>query len=178
MSPGGTSGDEEGEHPSTDPTLFRSVLGHFATGLVIVTCADAGGPIGFTAQSFSALSLDPPLVLFCPSKSSTTWPSIRQVGTFCVNVLGDDQQELCQRFAVSGGPKFEDVGWTSNAEGLPLLNDCIAYIECSLYEIHDAGDHEIAIGRVLDLRPGRPSQPLVYFRGMYRQLLHTEDPPA
>lgn len=162
--------------PSKLVDNFRSVLGHFATGIVIVTSGLDDQPMGLTAQSFASLSLDPPLVLFCPSKTSTTWPKIRDTGKFCVNVLGDNQQATCQQFAVSGGNKFDGVEWRWNEYGLPIIDDCIAYVECTLHQIHDAGDHEIVVGLVQDLRVGTHSRPLLFYRGSYRQLLHLEVP--
>ena len=157
-----------------EPNTFRSVLGHFASGIVIVTSGLNDQPIGLTAQSFTSLSLDPPLVLFCPAKTSTTWPKVRQTGKFCVNVLGEHQQETCQQFAVSGGNKFGGVEWAWNDDGLPVIDGCIAYIDCTLHQVHDAGDHEIAIGAVNDLRVGEPARPLLFYQGAYRQLLHLE----
>jgi len=157
-----------------EPAIFRSVLGHFASGIVIVTSGLVGEPLGLTAQSFTSVSLDPPLVLFCPAKSSTTWPNVQRAGNFCVNVLGEHQKATCQQFAVSGASKFDGVEWAWNGNGLPVIAGCIAYIECSLHQVHDAGDHEIAMGLVTDLRLGDPKHPLLFFQGAYRQLLHLE----
>lgn len=159
---------------TVDPDTFRSVLGHFCSGIVIVTSGLEGRPVGLTAQSFASLSLDPPLVLFCPAKSSTTWPKVRESGKFCVHVLGEDQQETCRQFAVSGADKFGGVDWEWNEAGLPVIAGCIAYVGCTLEQVHDAGDHEIAVGRVLDLSLGDSARPLVFFQGAYRQLLHQE----
>ena len=159
-----------------EPHTFRSVLGHFASGIVIVTSGLEGQPVGLTAQSFASVSLEPPLVLFCPSKSSTSWPTVRQTAKFCVNVLAENQEAVCQRFATSGGSKFEGVSWVWNDHGLPVIDDCIAYIDCSLHLVHDAGDHEIAIGLVESLDLGLPNRPLLYYQGAYRQLLHVNQP--
>src|ERR1700721_1099226 len=104
-----TCGLSKEQPMAPEPTTFRSVLGHFASGIVIVTSSLDEQTVGLTAQSFTSLSLDPPLVLFCPAKTSTTWPKVRQTGRFCVNVLGEHQQETCQQFAVSGGNKFGGV---------------------------------------------------------------------
>lgn len=156
---------------SPDPDTFRSVLGHFASGIVIVTSGHDSAPVGLTAQSFTSLSLDPPLVLFCPSRSSTTWPRVRQAGRFCVNVLGEHQREACRQFATPGEDKFGGVDWSWNRNGLPEVTGCIAYIDCTLHNVYDGGDHEIAIGLVADLRIGEPEHPLLFFQGAYRQLL-------
>src|ERR1700677_5055725 len=95
-----------------DQARFREVLGHFATGITIVTASEEEGPVGFSCQSFSALSLDPPMVILAPAKTSTSWPRIAQAGAFCVNILSEQQEALCRSFAISGGDKFEGVAWT------------------------------------------------------------------
>jgi flavin reductase (DIM6/NTAB) family NADH-FMN oxidoreductase RutF len=145
---------------------FRAVLGHFCTGVTIVTATDADGPVGFTAQSFAALSLDPPLTLVCPGKSSTSWPRIEAAGSFCVNVLSEDQEELCRTFAVTGGDKFAGVGYEPGpVTGFPLLTGALAWIECRLEAVYDGGDHAIAVGRVLDLGVHHDGRPLLFYRG-------------
>jgi flavin reductase (DIM6/NTAB) family NADH-FMN oxidoreductase RutF len=146
---------------------YREIMGHFCTGVVIVTALFDGQPYGFTCQSFVSVSLDPPLVSFCPSRTSSSWPNIRESGRFCVNVLAEDQAPLCDRFAKSGGEKFAGLPWTTSDAGTPLLEGCIAHVECDLEYVHEAGDHFIAIGHVLDLQVGRASGPLLYFQGEY-----------
>jgi flavin reductase (DIM6/NTAB) family NADH-FMN oxidoreductase RutF len=158
-----------------DSETFRSVLGHFCSGVVIVTSAEVDTPLGLTAQSFTALSLDPPLVLFCPARTSTTWPRFRDTGSFCVNVLGDHQEDVCNAFARSGGDKFGDVAWRWSPSGNPKLDGCIAYVECRLSDIHDAGDHHIVVGAVEDLTLGDRREPLVFFRGEFRRLHLTQE---
>jgi 3-hydroxy-9,10-secoandrosta-1,3,5(10)-triene-9,17-dione monooxygenase reductase component len=106
--------------PVTTPDRFRHVLGHFCTGVTVITTVDSEGPTGFTCQSFTALSLDPPLVLFCPTKSSTTWPRIERAGRFCANVLADEQREVARRFASRAPDKFEGVAWTPVPSPAPL----------------------------------------------------------
>ncbi|HEY2427556.1 MAG TPA: flavin reductase family protein [Acidimicrobiales bacterium] len=153
--------------PLITPEHYRATLGHFCTGITIVTAHGEGGPAGLTCQSFSALSLDPPLVLVCPAKSSTSWPSIEAAGAFCINVLADDQEELCRGFATRGGEKFSGVGWSpAPFTGSPIIAGALAWIECRLEVLHDAGDHLIAVGRVLDLK-AREGRPLLFFRGGY-----------
>ena len=100
-----------------DQARFREVLGHFATGVTIVTALEDGVPVGFTCQSFAALSLDPPMVLLAPARSSTSWPRIAKAGAFCVNILDEHQEALCRAFAVSGGDKFDGVGWRPGSRG-------------------------------------------------------------
>lgn len=151
---------------STDPTTLRSVLGHFPSGVTIVTGSVAGEPAGFTCQSFSSLSLDPPLVLILPGRSSTSWPRIEATGRFCVNVLAEDQGELSTTFAKSGTDKFAGVEWRSSPLGSPILAGATAWIDCTLHASHDGGDHLIVVGAVHDLdAPGLP--PLVFHRGAY-----------
>ncbi len=147
-----------------DTARFREVLGHFATGVTIVTAMETGEPVGFTCQTFTALSLDPPLVALAPGKSSTSWPRIAAAGAFCVNILSSDQEAVCRAFAVSGGDKFRGIGWHAGRRGSPLLEGVLAWVECELGIIHDAGDHELVTGRVVDMGVGDGS-PLLYYRG-------------
>jgi 3-hydroxy-9,10-secoandrosta-1,3,5(10)-triene-9,17-dione monooxygenase reductase component len=146
-----------------DQARFREVLGHFATGITIVTALEEGVPVGFTCQSFAALSLDPPMVLLAPSRSSTSWPRIAKAGAFCVNILEEHQEALCRAFAVTGGDKFDGVAWTSGITGSPVIEGSLAVVECRLGEIFDGGDHELVIGHVeaMDIRAGRP---LLFYR--------------
>ncbi len=149
---------------SIDAAHFREVLGHFASGVTVVTAME-DRPVGFTCQAFAALSLDPPLVLLAPAKSSTSWPKIAQAGAFCVNILASDQEALARSFSVSGGDKFEGVGWRPGAAtGAPILDGALAWSECQLGEIHDSGDHEVVTGQVVALGVGR-GEPLVFYRG-------------
>jgi flavin reductase (DIM6/NTAB) family NADH-FMN oxidoreductase RutF len=143
---------------------FRTVLGHFASGVVVVTGATSEGPIGFTCQSFFSLSLDPPLVAIAPGLSSTSWPLIAPTGAFCVNVLSEDQEALCRSFARSGGDKFAGVGWSPASTGSPRLHDVLACVDCRIVDVHTAGDHYLVIGRAIDLQSGR-GEPLLFYRG-------------
>lgn len=149
---------------SFDEARFREVLGHFATGVTVVTAMEEGQPVGFTCQAFTSLSLDPPLVALAPARTSTSWPRIARAGAFGVNILGAHQEALCRAFAASGGPKFDGVGWRAGALGVPILDGVLAWVECELEAIHPAGDHELVIGRVFDLRVGE-GLPLVFYRG-------------
>ena len=148
---------------SFDQGRFREVLGHFATGITIVTAMEDEGPVGFTCQSFTSLSLDPALIALAPAKTSTSWPKIAAAGAFCVNILSSDQEALCRTFAASGADKFAGVGWSTAATGAPVLDGALAFIDCHLEQIHDAGDHELVIGRVLDMGVGEGT-PLLYYR--------------
>lgn len=154
---------------TVDSGQFRTTLGHFASGVTVVTAASGAGPVGFTCQSFTSLSLDPPLVALAPGKASTSWPRIREAGHFCVNVLAENQAELCLTFASSGAGKFAGVAWTPGPGGAPRLPGALAYIECALQGAYDAGDHELVIGAVSAVET-RPGKPLLYYRGAFNRL--------
>lgn len=160
-----------------DASAFRGVLGHFCTGVVIVTAMDGDAPAGFACQSFSALSLDPPLVVFCPAKTSRTWPVIERAGRFAVNVLADGQRDVCAVFGRSGGDKFARTGWTRSPEGSPLLDGVLAWIDCTVEAVHDGGDHHLVAGRVTALAAPGGDRPLLFYRGGYT-VTEAEAPPA
>jgi flavin reductase (DIM6/NTAB) family NADH-FMN oxidoreductase RutF/DNA-binding IclR family transcriptional regulator len=147
---------------------FREVLGHFPTGVAVITGMDAeGNPVGLAIGSFSSVSLRPPLVAFMPDRGSTSWPRIRESGRFCVNILGADQEAVCRAFAVSGGNKFADLGWRPAGSGSPIIDGVLAWIDCDVEVIHEAGDHFIVIGAVRDLDVTSTAPPLVFFQGGY-----------
>ncbi|MBA3303143.1 MAG: flavin reductase family protein [Actinomycetota bacterium] len=150
-----------------DSAHFRTVLGHFPTGVVVVTAVGAGGPVGMAVGSFTSVSLDPPLVAFCPDLRSTTWPTIREVRLFCANVLSEDQEDVCRVFATKGGDKFAGVGWHPASTGSPRLTGVLAWIDCEIDTVHDAGDHQICVGKVRELGVERAGGPLVFYRGGY-----------
>lgn len=153
------------------PADMKAVLAGFCTGVAVVTaCGGDGRPAGMAVQSFSSVSLDPPLVCFCPARTSATWPRIRAAGAFAVNVLAADQEELCRRFAVTGGDKFAGVNWRPGAGGAPLLDGALATVECVLEDVLDGGDHALALGRVTALAAHREGAPLLYFRRSYGRL--------
>lgn len=158
--------DLEHKAATFDQARMRQIMGHFATGVTIVTAVDGDEPVGLTAQSFTSLSLDPPLILFCPGKTSSTWPRIKQAGSFCVNILGQAQEAICRTFAASGTDKFAGVTWTpSDVTGAPVLDDVLAWVDCTLEAEHDAGDHIIVVGRVVDLSMEQEGKPLLFYRG-------------
>lgn len=148
---------------------FRRVLGHFPTGVVVVTAISAGTPSGLSAGSFLSVSLDPPLVAVLPAKSSTSWPRIATASSFCINVLTAGQQELCRRFAVSGGDKFAGVSWHAAPSGAPILDGALAWLDCQHERSVEAGDHLIVLGRVraLDIDASPAPAPLIFFQGGY-----------
>jgi 3-hydroxy-9,10-secoandrosta-1,3,5(10)-triene-9,17-dione monooxygenase reductase component len=172
-----------GEHtpiPVDDPEAaarareFRDVLGVFATGVTVVTSMSGDQPVGMTCQSFSSVSLDPPLVMFCPAKTSRAWPLMRQAGFFCVNFLSADQQHISNGMASKGNEKFHGVGWRPASTGAPLIEDVLGYVDCTIDRVHEAGDHYIVVGRVQQLSLGDGSSdgpvsetPLLFHRGAY-----------
>ncbi|GJF30563.1 monooxygenase [Kitasatospora sp. NE20-6] len=157
------------DRPSFDSARFRHALGHFATGLTIVTALSGDGPVGFTCQSFTSLSLDPPMIALAPGKASRSWPRIREAGAFCVNVLDAGQQDLCTAFATSGGDKFAAAPWSPGRNGAPRLAGSLAHVECRLVTAHDAGDHELVIGAVEDIEV-HDGEPLLFYRGAFAGL--------
>ncbi|NUR89422.1 MAG: flavin reductase family protein [Nonomuraea sp.] len=144
---------------------FRRALGSFATGVTVITTLAGDRPAGFTCQAFSTVSLSPPLVLFCVSDTSETWPAIRATGRFCVNVLSAGQVGLGGAFARRREERFEEVRWRASPGGMPMLEEAVAWIDCTLREHRPAGDHHIVLGAVhhVGTDPGR--DPLLYFRG-------------
>ncbi|MEV5970820.1 flavin reductase family protein [Streptomyces sp. NPDC051921] len=169
---------------AVDTTAIKDALARYCTGVAVVTALDPadGRPVGMAVQSFSSVSLDPPLVCFCPAHTSTTWPRVRAAGAFAVNVLAADQEDLCRRFAVTGGDKFAGTAWRPGGNGAPLVEGALATVECVLTDVLDGGDHAIALGRVTALTAHRPEAgPLLYFRRGYGRLPSapsTPDPPA
>jgi 3-hydroxy-9,10-secoandrosta-1,3,5(10)-triene-9,17-dione monooxygenase reductase component len=157
-----------------DPQVMREVMGHFASGVTVVTADTDDGPLGFTCQSFSSVSLDPPLVAFAPARASMTWPRLREIGRFCVNVLAEGQDDVSQNFARSGGDKFAGIPWRPSTHGAPVLEDVVAWIDGELWAEYDGGDHTIVVARVLDLGAHADRRPLLYHRGSYG-LLHRSD---
>lgn len=155
---------------SVEASRFRQVLGHYCSGVTVITSLDEEGPVGFACQTFHSLSLDPPLISFNVAKRSSTWPKIRWAGRFCVNVLAADQEHLCRRFAVSGGHKFRNVSWTPSTGGSPILAGVLAWIDCEVEAEYEGGDHVIVVGRVHDLAADGGAEPLLFYRGAFSRL--------
>jgi flavin reductase (DIM6/NTAB) family NADH-FMN oxidoreductase RutF/DNA-binding IclR family transcriptional regulator len=151
-----------------DGRRFRRVLGHFPTGVVAITATEPdGNPVGMAVGSFTSVSINPPLVAFLPDKSSSSFPRIRKTGAFCVNVLGADQEGVCRSFAARGTEKFNGVSWRRGPTGSPVIDGVVAWIDCVIEAIHDAGDHYIVVGRVQDLDTAGKDLPLLFFQGGY-----------
>jgi 3-hydroxy-9,10-secoandrosta-1,3,5(10)-triene-9,17-dione monooxygenase reductase component len=149
---------------------FRDVLGQFASGITVITTMSGDEPVGMTCQSFSSVSLDPPLVLFVPARSSRAWPMIQRSGRFCVNVLAADQEDVSGRMATRGIEKFEGVSWRpAEHTGSPVIDGALAHLDCTIHAVHEGGDHFVVIGRVhhLESTERADRRPLLYYRGRY-----------
>lgn len=155
--------------PLVDPAHFRQVLGQYPTGVVVVTAVTADGlPIGMTVGSFTSVSLDPPLVAFLPDKKSASWAALRGAGDrFAVNVLGADQEGICRAIATRKTDKFNGIGWEDSPLGNPVIDGSVAFIDCTVHAVVDAGDHDIVLGRVHHLSVVNNAYPLLFFRGGY-----------
>jgi flavin reductase (DIM6/NTAB) family NADH-FMN oxidoreductase RutF len=166
-----------------DAREFRNALGHFATGIVIVTANLNGRLLGTTVNSFNSVSLFPPLVLFSIARSAISHNLWRAVESYGITVLAEHQTDLSTRFARAGEEKFKDLRFEAMENGSPLLPDWLAYFECEPYARYDGGDHEIFVGSVLSFRrrpEGEEIRPLVFYRGKYRSLklgTQAEPPP-
>lgn len=156
-----------------DPRHFRNVLGAWPTGVCVITAVDDDGQRhGLVVGSFTSISLDPPLVGFFPDKRSSTWPKIAATGRFCANVLGSEQLDLCKRFAARADDKFAELAHGHTPSGLPLLDDAIAWIDCSIERVEDIGDHVLVVGAVEALDRREEGTPLLFFRGQYHDVTH------
>ncbi|GGJ40901.1 flavin reductase [Streptomyces brasiliensis] len=154
--------------PPQDSRYFRDVLGQFPTGVAVVTALDAEGqPHGMAVGTFSSVSLDPPLVGFMPARTSSTYPQIEAARQFCVSILGADQEDVCRMMATKGADKFSGIKWFPAPSGAPVIDGALAWIDCSLAQRYEAGDHFIVVGEVNQLSELRPGPPLVFFRGGY-----------
>ena len=153
---------------ATDPRWFRQVLGQYPTGVCVVTAIEpSGGRAGFVVGSFASVSLDPPLVAFFPDRGSTSWPRIRSAGRFCVNILSAEQEDICRTFASRKEDKFAGIACREAESGSPIIEGVVAWIECDLESVDEAGDHYIVLGRVRRLDVESTSLPLLFFRGGY-----------
>lgn len=149
---------------------FRDVLGRFGSGVTVVTAMTGSGPVGMTCQSFSSVSLRPPLVMFVPAKTSRAWPAIRAAGHFTVNLLAASQEDVSNQFARSGIDKYAGIDWSPSALGDPRLEGSLAWIDCHIHAVHEAGDHYLVIGRVEELTAGEADAPLMFYRSAYHRL--------
>lgn len=170
-----------GTDPGFDSKQFRTVLGHFPTGVTVVTGLDGDEPVGFTIGSFTSVSLDPPMVGFLPQTDSDTWAAMAPAGRFCVNVLSAQQSDLCWKFAKTGNEteRFEDVAWRPGPTGSPVIERAVAWIDCEVEQVFEMGDHYFVLGRVVALDAdanddGQGPHPLVFFKGALGRFAHED----
>lgn len=146
---------------------LRHAFGRFATGVTVVTAQTPNGPIGMTANSFSSVSMDPPLIMWCPAKSSNRYSHFAAASHFAVHIMGEHDEAVAMGFAKSGAA-FEGLDVEFNCHGVPLLNRCLARFECATHQLHDAGDHSIILGRVLSAA-FREGEGLIFSQGQFRR---------
>jgi 3-hydroxy-9,10-secoandrosta-1,3,5(10)-triene-9,17-dione monooxygenase reductase component len=160
------------------PATFRDALGHFCTGVTVITAASEAGPVGFACQAFAAVSLEPPLVLFCPTRTSGTWPAIAAAGRFCVNVLTRDQAAVSAVFGTRGvSDRFEGIRWAPSPGGAPVLLDALTWVESVVETVHETGDHYVVVGRVTAVGAASDARPLLFHRGRYTSTEPELSPP-
>ncbi|NLV78413.1 MAG: flavin reductase family protein [Rhodococcus sp.] len=150
-----------------DPTEMRRAMSRFATGVTIVTGLDDDGPVGFACQSFASVSLEPPLILFCADHRGRAWPRIRPTRRFTINVLGEQQSDLCSRFGSSRGAKYDGLDWALSRWNTPSLPGVLMRVHADIVDVHVAGDHDVVIGRVLELECLDEDRPMVFYRGAF-----------
>ncbi|MCP3821471.1 flavin reductase family protein [Streptomyces sp. A3M-1-3] len=156
---------------------FRDVLGRFGTGVVLVTAESDGGPVGMAVNSFTSVSLDPPLIAFCAALTSTTWPAIRATGGFAITILSDTQEEVCRAFSVRDTDRFAGRDWARTPAGRPTVVDGLGWLDCRIRTVQVEGDHELVIAEAEDWSVGADARPLIFHSGRYASLeerLHAE----
>jgi 3-hydroxy-9,10-secoandrosta-1,3,5(10)-triene-9,17-dione monooxygenase reductase component len=147
---------------------MRRAMSAFATGVTVVSGMSSGKPVGFACQSFASVSLAPPLVLFCADHRGRAWPLIRASGRFDVSVLSEDQTDICTRFGSSTGQKFDGLDWQESRHGTPVLPGVVMRVHCTVEAVHVAGDHDVVIGRVVELATAEDDRrPMIFFRGAF-----------
>lgn len=162
--------DPTNHAPPRDARAFRDALGRFATGVAFVTAAPDGEPTGLIVNSLASVSLEPPLVSFCPSRSSLTWGRMRRTGRFGVNVLGRRHERFAARATPPGADRFAGLEWEPGRAGVPLLTDALASFEFEMVAEHSTGDHWIVVGQVDNLRVSPTEDPLIFFDGTFHTL--------
>ncbi|MFJ4156667.1 flavin reductase family protein [Pseudomonas sp. NPDC089752] len=155
-----------------EPSRFREALGHYASGITVITSQVDGEPIGFTCQSFYSVSMSPPLVSFSVMANSASYPKIRRAGRFAVNILSGEQAGISNQFARRGTDKWHGIAWQTSPLGNPIIGGSLHWLDCEIYAEHVAGDHLIVVGEVkaLNLQDAVATQPLLYFKGQYCSL--------
>lgn len=154
-----------------DDATYRHVLGHFPTGVTVITASGTGGPTGMAVSSFSSVSLVPPLIGFYVAQTSRSWACVEQAGAFCVNVLASDQEDVSRRFASASEDRFAGLGWSPLPSGAPRVHGALAWIDCRIHSVLPAGDHHCVLGEVRGLGVADDHrEPLVYYRGGYGRI--------
>lgn len=167
---------QEFVQPQIDTALFRKTLGSFPTGVVAATTlGDDNKPVGLTINSFSSVSLDPPLILWSIALNAPSLSAFRKRSSFIINILSEDQKALCKQLATPSDNKFKDVAWRPGYDNAPIIDNALAVIECSVYRRYEGGDHEIILGEVVNLELS-DRNPLVYHRGQFTELNQTNQP--
>lgn len=155
----------------SDPRILRDAMGMFATGVTVVTSLGQNGePVGLTANSFTSVSLDPPLLLVCPARSASTTAALELCEHFAINVLRADQEDISTLFATKGTDRFSQIAFDTCENGVPILHDALANFECRTHGVHDGGDHLILIGEITRARFTQDHEPLIYYKGDYREI--------
>lgn len=158
----------DSEEAAEQARRFRDVMGRYASGVTVVTTVSDGEPVGMTCQSFTSVSLEPPLVAFLPTRTSRAFVAIQRAGSFCVNFLSAQQAAISDQMASPGEEKFAGVEWEPTpGTGSPLLAGTVGHVDCTVHAVHEAGDHYLVIGRVVDLAAGDAAEPLLYYQGAY-----------
>ena len=153
-----------------DSREIRDIMGHFATGVTVVTTRDgAGSPFGLTVNAFTSLSLNPPLVVVCIDKAAQCYSCFEESKVFAINVLSEDQEELSRRFATKGIEKFGEIKWHRGENNVPLLDGSIGTIECKIVNSYEGGDHTIYLGEIVSAN-ATEDRPLLFFKGKYHRL--------
>lgn len=151
------------------PRSFRDIFGRFATGVVLVTARTDTGPVGMAVNSFTSVSLAPPLIAVCAAVTSTTWPLIRSNGGFAAMILSERHQDLCTIFSTHGADRF--VGeWSATPAGHPLVGDCLGWLDCEIVAGYEAGDHELVLARAAAGAVTASDAPLVFHAGRFAAL--------
>jgi flavin reductase (DIM6/NTAB) family NADH-FMN oxidoreductase RutF len=150
---------------------FRDVLGRFTTGVVLVTAQTPHGPVGMAVNSFTSVSLDPPLVAVCAAFTSTTWPAIREAGAFAITILGDQHEDLCRTFSTRGAERFRGRDWAFTRAGHPMPADGLGWLDCCIRAIHPVGDHELVIAEAIEGAVADRGGPLVFHAGRFTGLV-------
>lgn len=149
---------------------LRRVLGHFATGVTVITTKDKeGAPNGLTANAFMSLSLNPPLVLISVDKGATCYSCFELQNGFTVNFLSEAQEEISRRFATKGADKFAGLNWRAGTNGAAIIEGSLGYVECKITQCHDGGDHTIVVGEIVNVSADG-DRPLLFFKGKYQRL--------